>query len=290
VANEYVIYCDESDKHGLYYSNFYGGALIHAKDLDIVNHTLEQRKKALNLLREIKWARVTEHYLDKYKQIMDAYFDLIKKNKIKIRIMFTQNIFTADNLSNYHREHEYFLLYYQFIKHAFGLQYAADGKEKTRIRIYLDELPETKEKSKLFKSYLHSLSNYAPFRHAGIVIPQDQIADVNSSQHVILQCLDIILGAIHFRLNDKHKIKLPNSNKRGKRTVAKECLYKHINQYIREMYPNFNIGCTTSVANSPENKWNHRYRHWLFKPKDRKTDLSKAKSNNKKVNPAFATA
>ena len=36
-----------------------------------------------------------------------------------------------------------------------------------------------------------------------------------------------------FRLNDKHKIKPPGQRTRGKRTIAKERLYKHISQRIR---------------------------------------------------------
>ena len=39
-----------------------------------------------------------------------------------------------------------------------------------------------------------------------------------------MQCLDIVLGAMAFRLNDMHKEKRPDTNRRGKRTIAKEKL------------------------------------------------------------------
>ena len=54
--------------------------------------------------------------------------------------------------------------------------------------------------------------------------------------------MDIILGAMNFKLNNMNKEKLPNSNKRGKRTIAKEKLYKKILENIKDIHPNFNVG------------------------------------------------
>ena len=56
---EYIIYTDESDKRGKYYSNFYGGLLVRSPDLQPVIARLEQRKAELNLHREVKWQKVT---------------------------------------------------------------------------------------------------------------------------------------------------------------------------------------------------------------------------------------
>lgn len=41
--------------------------------------------------------------------------------------------------------------------------------------------------------------------------------------------MDLILGAICFRLNNKHKVKDSNTNRRGKRTILKE---KFINTFV----------------------------------------------------------
>jgi hypothetical protein len=73
---------------------------------------------------------------------------------------------------------------------------------------------------------------------------------------------------MQFRLNDSHKEKPEGARLRGKRTIAKEKLYKHINQRIRRIYPGFNIGVNTSTRNEPENRWRDPYRHWLFKPSE----------------------
>jgi hypothetical protein len=91
-----------------------------------------------------------------------------------------------------------------------------------------------------------------------------------------MQCLDVVLGSMQFRLNDKHKEKPEGSRFRGKRTIAKEKLYKYISQRIRKIYPNFNIGVSTARSDV-RNSWLHPYRHWLFKPREYEIDVSKTK-------------
>jgi len=283
VAKEYIIYCDESDARGAYFSNFYGGALVGSVDLPLVQGILIKKTVELNLLKEVKWGRVTTNYFEKYISLMDCFFDLIRQNKVKIRIMFTQNIFIANNLTEYHREHEYFILYHQFMKHAFGLHFSNDSGSIVNVRVYFDRLPiNTKEKIEIFKSYIHGMSNSPQLRNAKIVIPKDQIAEVDSKEHILLQCLDVVLGAMQFRLNNKHLEKSSGATKRGKRTIAKEKLYKHINKRICDIYPGFNIGVTTGTAGNLSNVWSHPYRHWLFAPKDNQIDLSKGKHSKRK--------
>ena len=204
VAQELVIYTDESDKHGAFNANFYGGAAVWSRDLNEVEHRLESKKTELNMFREAKWQRVTSQYVNKYISLVDEIFDLAAEGKLRFRIMFTQTRYVPLGLDSYQREHEYQILYYQFVKHAFGLQYAADLNGPFRVRLYLDDLPDTKEKNAAFKGYVSSLSAYPPFRRRGIEFPLDQIAEVSSKEHVILQALDIALGAMQFRLNHKH--------------------------------------------------------------------------------------
>jgi hypothetical protein len=282
MSKEYIIYCDESEKNGRYYSNFYGGALIFSTHLEQVSCILRNKKIALNFLQEVKWSKVTHNYSKKYIELMECFFDLIQQGLIKIRIMFTQNIFNPNELSDYHKEHEYFLLYYQFLKHAFGLPHSNNLDGKINIRVYLDKLPNnTTEKTEIFKSYLHGLTNNPAFKKAGIIIPKNQIAEVDSKQHVILQCLDVVLGSMSFRLNDKHLEKIPGKKRRAKRTIAKEKVYAAINKRIRDIYPNFNIGVSTSRLGNPENSWNHQYRHWLLKSNNSTVDISKGKRGRK---------
>ena len=124
---------------------------------------------------------------------MDVYFALTRDGRIKTRIMFTQNCHVPQNLEKYHYEHKYFLLYYQFIKHTFGLCYANQAIEHLNVRLYFDKLPDTIEKCELFKDHIFGLNRYREFQKARVKISRNQIAEVVSHDHDILQCLDIVL-------------------------------------------------------------------------------------------------
>ncbi len=274
---EYVIYTDESDKRGRFYSNFYGGVLVRSVDLEAVISRLQQRKANLNLHQEVKWQRVTRNYLEKYKALVDALFGEVEAERVKIRVMFTQNQFIPTGLSPEQRRAEYHVLYYQFIKHAFGLRYAGELGQIITVRLNLDQLPANREQNVQFKAYLLGLNHNPNFRAAGICFRADQIAEVRSHDHILLQCLDVVLGAIAFRLNDKHKQKLPGQRQRGKRTIAKEKLYQHIRERICRVYPNFNIGETTGKQGEWSNLWRHPYRHWKFIPSDHEKDPTRTK-------------
>lgn len=63
---------------------------------------------------------MTAQYLQKY-MAMDVFLDLVRQDLVKMRIMFTQNINVPTGLDSFQRANGYHLLYYQFIKHAFGL-------------------------------------------------------------------------------------------------------------------------------------------------------------------------
>ncbi|MCL5780883.1 MAG: DUF3800 domain-containing protein [Firmicutes bacterium] len=267
-----TVYCDESSKEGQFYGNFYGGAVV-CGNLNKIIKSLNQKKIEVGFGGEIKWQKVSAQYLDKYIQIMDHFFGFVQKNEIKIRVMFTQNRNRAVNLTTEQQEKAFFLLYYQFFKHAFGFKHCNTTPRPIGLKVFFDQLPDTNQKNKEFKEFIQRLQFGEDFRKSNILIRIEDIAEAISHNHVILQCMDIVLGAIHFRLNNLHKVKPQDSWKRGNRTIAKEKLYKFINQKIREIYPNFNIGISTGIR-EPQDTWNHPYRHWLFIPTDHVIDNS----------------
>ncbi len=276
MKRQYLIYADESFRKGRYFSNFYGGALINYQELEKINNALNVKKQELGLYQEIKWTKVTEQYLEKYILIIDYFFEYVKNNKIKIRIMFRQNALVPKNLTREQEEKEYFLLYYQFIKHAFGIKFCNyKNKNKIILKLYFDKLPDTKRKNKEFKGYIYALNEF--FDKYNIHIYNEDIAEIDSKNHVILQCMDVILGAMNFKLNNMDKEKLPNKNKRGKRTIAKEKLYRNILKNIKMIHPNFNIGVSTSNNGIYLKNWNDPYRHWCFKAKNSVFDSSLTK-------------
>ena len=238
------------------------GALINLSDINFIENELNNKKQELNLNGEIKWTKVTDNYLDKYIEIINLFFELIKLNKIKVRIMFAQNAFVSDGLTKKQTDNEYSILYYYFLKDAFGLKYSNNSPFKNKINFsyYLDDLPCSAEQRKALKNSLFRF-NYE-LKQDNIEIKE--IVEIDSKKHVIQQCMDIILGSINFKLNDFDKIKDEQTGKRSKRTIAKEKIYKIINKNIREIRKGFNVGITTSTDNDVTNFWKHKYRHWNF--------------------------
>lgn len=275
---EYLIYCDESVSKGEYYSDFYGGVLVSMQDFDEIRSSIDHKKEELGLLGEIKWTKVTANYLGKYKAIIDLFFSYFKKGKLKMRVMFRQNALVPTNLTEKQKNNSYHLLYYQFVKHAFGLRYCNTKHDSdVFVRLYFDKIPDTREQNEDFKAHIIGLQSTTGFKTARIKIRQDDIVEINSKEHSIQQCMDIVLGAMAFRLNNKHKEKVPGTNRRGSKTIAKEALYKYILSKIRELeHPKFNIGITTGCL-SAESKWTDSYRHWSFVPSEFKEDKSKYK-------------
>jgi len=267
MKKQYLIYADESYRKGKFFSNFYGGALVNYINLERINKSLNDKKHELGMFQEIKWTKVTEQYLDKYIKLINFFFTFIKNNKIKIRIMFRQNAIVPKSLTKRQEENEYFLLYYQFIKHVFGIDYCnITDNDSIVLKLYFDKLPDTKKKNRIFKGHIFALNEQLYLNN--IHIFNEDITEVNSKDHVILQCMDVILGSMNFKLNDMNKEKNIDTNKRGKRTIAKEKLYKEILRNIREIYPNFNIGVSTSIRGNLLNRWKDPYRHWQFKSKN----------------------
>lgn len=219
MPKEFIVYTDESDEKGAYFSNFYGGVLVTSDDLDRINRMLSQKKHDLGLTSELKWNNINMGNYKRYQEYIGKFFDCVERGEIKVRIMFTQNTIIPTGLTKDHIEQKYFILYYQFIKHAFGLVYAP-VQQNVRVRLYPDQIPDTTERVEQFRDYLAALSKNKKFRNNGITILKEDIAEVDSKNHVILQGLDVILGSMSFRLNDKHK-NIGNSRIRPKKRAQR---------------------------------------------------------------------
>lgn len=114
------------------------------------------------------------------------------------------------------------------MKQAFGLMAMPEHGHPVGIRLYFDDLPDKAEKREQFKGYVLALGANKEIANRDIVLLPENITEVRSHDHVLLQCLDIVLGAMVFRLNDKHLEKIPGKRVRGNKTRAREALYKDI--------------------------------------------------------------
>jgi hypothetical protein len=261
---EYWIFCDESVQEGPKFSRFFGGVIVPAVRHADVENQLRIEKAEAGFLKELKWQRVTEQWLEGYERMATAFFDVLRKGDVRMRVMFQETRNVPARLNRDGRNEGYFKLYYQFIKHAFGLAHVPDQEAGTRLRLFFDQFPHTREKVVQFKGFLFGLPEASAVRHARLHLSPDHIAEVDSKEHVLLQCVDLVLGAMAFRLNDLHVQKPDGQRIRGKRTLAKDRLYRHILKEIRTVKPAFNPKITTGTEPFPSGSWSMPYRHWLF--------------------------
>lgn len=266
---EYWIFADESVQDGKLFSRFFGGCIVPASRHAAIESRLSEKKDELGLGRELKWQRVTQQRLDHYQAMITSFFDELRADNLRMRVMFQDNESLQRRAPGADRHEPYYKLYYQFLKHAFGFQHMPELETGTRIRLHLDQLPHTREQAAQFKGYIMGLPEIASLRSKLIKIDPSHITEVNSKEHAILQCADIVLGAMAFRLNDKHKEKPDGQRTRGKRTIAKDKLYRHILSEIRTLKPHLNPKISTASQPFPEGAWSMPYRHWLFKPNPR---------------------
>lgn len=277
----YLIYCDESDDKGEFYSNFYGGAILKLSDQKGIETRLLAAKGAENVDKEFKWSKITPYMEEHYLSFVRETFAVVRAGQLKIRVMFTQNIHQTRHL-DYDEENKFFILYYHFLNHAFGLRHCnVDYPEQSFVHVAVDAVPGTKAQFASFKNFLSSLSDYPAFSGARVCIPKASIFEVDSKEHVIIQAVDVILGSMQFRLNNKHKWKEAGARVRAQRTRTKERIYNEVRSLIQEIYPNFNIGISTGQRD-PSDRWNHPYAHWRFVPRGSIMDKSRGKKHAKR--------
>ncbi|AOU26009.1 TPA: DUF3800 domain-containing protein [Legionella pneumophila] len=260
------IYADEGIRKGSFYSNFYGGCIVtgFTNHREIIKMLLEKAKSE-NITDEIKWDKVSEYNYPKYIELLDCFFSQLQQGKVKVRIMFTHNRYVAKGLDQRQKRDQYLLLYYQFLKNAFGLQYfEPDGQ--TKVSFYLDDIPQHQDKIDRFKMFLEYLNTHKN-PTGKLFFASDDIREVSSKEHILIQIVDLIMGAVHSRLNNKFQGN-GDGRRRPKRTIFRERLYKHIYQHINSLLPNFNLGDSTGWRGSERNLFDHPYRHWSFKQAD----------------------
>ena len=263
---EFIIYSDESVSKGEFYSDFFGGALVTSNDWNVINSAIETKKHELNLFGEIKWTKVSVHYLEKYKRMMDVFFSFIKQNRIKLRIMFRESSQIPQKQGPYSAANKYHVLYYQFIKHAFGLIYhnIVPG-ETIYLRLFFDQIADSTRQNDEFRSHISHLQKLWQFKRAHIIIRPEDIIEIDSHKHAIQQCMDIVLGAMSFHLNNKH-LEIPKgASEPGNKTRAKEELFNYILALIKDANGDdgFDINHTTKPDNATS-RWTMPYRHWKF--------------------------
>jgi hypothetical protein len=274
-SRSFVVYADESNTHdrSLAHRQFYGGCLVPAEDRDAVARQLGSLAHRLGLLGELKWRKVRPENADRVLQVMNAFFDLIEGRRMKLRVMWLPRSMDDVLRDPRYADYGYYLLYYFFIVSGFALSRHGEAFE-VLVEFFPDTLPDEPEKKQRFVDFLteaHRSPRYggrAPFK---IV----RVADVDSKKHVLLQCCDVVIGALGFLMNARGEESGVEPLMEG--TRIRERFAHHIVERIARVHrtqvakaPAYSLtrstwpGSTASGELLAVNHWRFPYRQWCF--------------------------
>lgn len=148
------------------------------------------------------------------------------------------------------------------------------------IKIYFNEIDVNDYilsliKNNVFFIFPHSTILFVdPYNFGTVNIPisrvfieKDKIEEVDSKKHIILQCIDVIVGCIDFVLNEGI---ITTVRGRAKNEVA-----RFIIKNIHELKENFILTKTTRPTAGFE-AWNLKYSHFVYRKKEPPTLLLKS--------------
>jgi hypothetical protein len=276
----YILYCDEAynAQPALRYHHYYGGLLIGEGFVSRLEQQLLNLASLAGLAGEIKWGKVDGKSRGAYEAFMSGFFDELAQGYFKVRVLFLDRYLKPEYSVKKSKQEQFFTLYYLFVTRAFGWKeapFATD--ESVSLRFLFDQLPHKREAREKFREFLSNIPRTKRFGHLKLLIPKDGIAEVDSRRHRIAQGIDVLIGALGYRMNRLHRILTP-SGRRGKRTIAKDGVSNAIRTRLRDFGVK-NIGITTGTYGKPLALWNDPIRLWRLEPKDFTVDNSWCKKS-----------
>jgi hypothetical protein len=271
----YELVADEAWTHGgpnrRRYWCFFGGLFARQSVVDRLSTALRDSKSRSGLRGEIKWKKVNENNIDAYKDFIDVTVDGIRTMEMAYRQMFLDRTYVwvpKDGESPLNDIDVQFKLYYQYIKHAFGIRYLPIVKNHSHhIMIRLDNHSSQEHK--------HDLERFVLELPKIIERPDIdfKLAFINSSHSVALQACDLLMGAAGSYGNKMHDLRTDGKRGMSKKQAVRLDLARHIYQHLRALDSDFrgsrafNWFETTGTDGDPRNYHDHKMRIWKFKPK-----------------------
>ena len=274
MSGNYEIYADEAWTHNnpplRRYWCFVGGVAGSQSDLDRLDKRLQAVKLKCGHTSEIKWAKLDPHNHEFYKEFLDEFFNYLKSHKIQYRQVFLDRSFVhydsyKTNPSEMYNLDVQFKVYYQFIKHHFGLKFLPKEKIK-RVVIHFDNHSSKKHKTKL-ESFVNDLPRLLERPDL-----QFSLFFSDSRDNLRIQACDLLMGAAGSNGNQMELIRQPQ--KKGETIIQKlrKTLAKKIYDDLRSVSCEergskaFNWFESTG-QDEPESALTHKIRIWKFKPK-----------------------
>ena len=245
---------------------------MRAEDREMIVAALDDLARQLGIPGEIKWRKVRPFNADRVQRVMDLFFDIIETGRAKLRVMWLPHALNAVPTDEYHVDHGYYILYYFFVIGSFALANHDEGDE-VLIEFYPDTLPDEPIKKRRFINYVmgaHRTARYgnrSPFRVV-------RVADVDSKKHILLQCSDVVIGALAFLANG-YDTAVQDDGTMANGTVVRAAFARHIVERISRIHvaqcgSSYSMtestwpGCRPDGTVLKVNNWRFAYRQWLF--------------------------
>lgn len=214
------------------------GIIISHDNVKLFNDTMTKYRKETNMMRELKWSKVSKGKLNEYKSFVDYFFALNNNGLIHFKslIVDTQQ-YDHKKYNNGDKELGFNKMYYQLLLNSFGQNYC---KNKHTFVVHMDERTSSYSLNDLRKMLNNACSkkgygNNEPFRN---------IQPINSVDSEIIQLNDIVLGSIGFLRNGKS---LLASSSEAKKSLA---------QYIQDKSGIKDFGYNTTFRQQRFSVWN----------------------------------
>jgi Protein of unknown function (DUF3800) len=202
----YELCADEAWTHGGNPPNrywcFFGGIFGLESDLSALESALKAIIISAGHKIEVKWSNVSQAGIPVYKKLLDEFFRHLQTKDIAYRQLFLDRMFVYVPQANQPEQTNLdtqYKIYYQFIKHHFGLKYLprVEGAFSV-VYIRLDE-----HSSQQHKEQLKRLAENLP-----VIIGRTDLtfnlSFVESKKHIRLQICDLIMGAAGSYGNKMH--------------------------------------------------------------------------------------
>lgn len=261
---EIRIYSDES-RHRCERFLLLGGIWVEEENIQEVEDVIRKLRekygfdndegKHINFCGELKWTKVSDKYINLYKEVIDLIFDAVEKDLFRICIMLvdTQNpsVVKQGNIKN----EGYFKLLYQLYYH--------NSKMPAVYKIYPDKISNPKQSKVDFNTLDSYLDIAFKKKFSSLLNPEDDgnpirgfvnnITPIDSKDSNFIQMIDVVMGGIGFFQNGHYK------NDGAKK--AKVVLMKYIIDKL--IYSKTILICNKKFLIARSTKFNI----WLFKPK-----------------------
>ncbi len=254
---------------------FFGGLLGRQHEIDALRANLAAKAAELSLRGEIKWSKISPRSGRAYENIVAAFFDEFERlGSLRLRQIFLDRSYVPkpgvydENASGLDIQYK---LYYQFLKHSFGLEHLPAGP--TNIIVRLDEHSSQQHQADL-KAFVEQLPAFLKRRDLKV-----SVAFVQSSSFIDLQLCDVITGAAGWLGNKQQEIRqvMPDGTlKRGMtdKQKAKLKVAKLIQSRLEKIDAAdrgsraFDWWGSTALSSNPGNRLAHKFRTWCFHPKE----------------------